>query len=96
MGDYLRYAFYDKYFKSLGCASPSCATSSAKNGMTGLLSWYFAWGGASDGAWSWRIGSSHNHGGYQNPLAAWALSTAGPTAIRPASHSYGSRTSRIW
>jgi hypothetical protein len=89
MGDYLRYAFYDKYFKSLGCAAPTCATSSAKNGMTGLLSWYFAWGGASDGAWSWRIGASHNHGGYQNPLAAWALSTAGPTAIRPLSPTAG-------
>ena len=40
------------------------------------MSWYYAWGGATDtsAGWSWRIGSSHNHFGYQNPLAAWALS----------------------
>jgi hypothetical protein len=37
------------------------------------------------GAWSWRIGSSSWHQGYQNPLAAWALSSAGPTALRPQS-----------
>ena len=52
-------------------------------GMTGLLSWYFAWGGGIGASWSWRIGSSHNHGGYQNPVAAWALSTAGPTGTAP-------------
>jgi hypothetical protein len=85
MGDYLRYAFYDKYFKAPNCQSPSCPTSSGKNGSTGLLSWYYAWGGAMDNSWSWRIGSSHNHGGYQNPLAAWAMSPAGPAAIRPQS-----------
>jgi hypothetical protein len=85
MGDYLRYAFYDKYFKTLGCAATTCATTTGKAGMTGLLGWYFAWGGAMDNAWSWRIGSSHNHGGYQNPLAAWAMSPAGPAALRPRS-----------
>jgi hypothetical protein len=89
MGDYLRYAFYDKYFKAPGCASPQCPTSTGKTGSTGLLAWYFAWGGASDNAWSWRIGASHNHGGYQNPLAAFALSTAGPAAVRPRSPSAG-------
>jgi hypothetical protein len=89
MGDYLRYAFYDKYFKQLGCATPSCPGTTGKAGMTGLLSWYFAWGGALDNAWSWRIGSSHNHGGYQNPLAAWAMSTSGPTAMRPQSPTAG-------
>jgi len=89
MGDYLRYAFYDKYFKVLGCASPTCATTSGKTNSTGLLSWYYAWGGALDNAWSWRIGSSHNHGGYQNPLAAWALSTNGPAAMRPLSPTGG-------
>ena len=62
---------------------PTCPTSTGKTSSTGLLSWYYAWGGAMDNAWSWRIGSSHNHGGYQNPLAAWAMSPAGPTAIRP-------------
>ena len=54
-----------------------------------LLSWYYAWGGATDagGGWAWRIGSSHDHGGYQNPLAAWALSngrTLTPQVGRPA------------
>ena len=85
MGDYLRYAFYDKYFKQPGCDSPTCAAGTGKNSSNYLLSWYYAWGGGIGASWSWRIGSSHNHGGYQNPLAAWALSTAGPTAIRPQS-----------
>jgi Glycosyl hydrolase family 48/Cellulose binding domain/Bacterial Ig domain len=78
MGDYLRYAMYDKYFKQPGCTSPSCPAGSGKNSSTYLLSWYAAWGGALDGAWSWRIGSSHNHQGYQNPLAAYVLSGAVP------------------
>jgi hypothetical protein len=87
MGDYLRYAFYDKYFKQPNCSSPTCAAGTGKNSSNYLLSWYFAWGGskAAGASWSWRIGSSHNHGGYQNPLAAWALSSAGPAAIRPQS-----------
>ncbi|MGX7671998.1 glycoside hydrolase family 48 protein [Plantactinospora sp. DSM 117369] len=77
MGDYLRYAMYDKYFKQPGCASPSCAAGTGKNSSAYLLSWYYAWGGSQGGSssWSWRIGSSHNHGGYQNPFAAYALST---------------------
>ncbi|MEE6308506.1 glycoside hydrolase family 48 protein [Plantactinospora veratri] len=77
MGDYLRYAMYDKYFKQPGCASPSCAAGTGKNSAAYLLSWYYAWGGSQGGSssWSWRIGSSHNHGGYQNPFAAYALST---------------------
>ncbi len=85
LGDYLRYAMYDKYFKNPGCASPTCAAGSGKSSSAYLLSWYFAWGGAMDGTWAWRIGSSHNHGGYQNPLAAWVLSPSGPTALRPQS-----------
>ena len=78
MGDYLRYAMYDKYFKRPGCTSPSCAAGTGKDSAAYLLSWYYAWGGSqgtANGSWSWRIGSSHNHGGYQNPFAAWALST---------------------
>jgi len=76
MGDYLRYAMYDKYFKQQGCTSPSCPAGTGKNSAAYLLSWYYAWGGATDSSagWAWRIGSSHNHSGYQNPLAAWALS----------------------
>ncbi|WP_214103978.1 glycoside hydrolase family 48 protein [Acrocarpospora catenulata] len=85
LGDYLRYAMYDKYFKNPGCASPTCTAGSGKSSSAYLLSWYFAWGGALDGTWAWRIGSSHNHGGYQNPLAAWALSPSGPSALRPQS-----------
>jgi hypothetical protein len=87
LGDYLRYAMYDKYFKNPGCASPSCAAGSGKSSSAYLLNWYFAWGGAMDGTWSWRIGASHNHGGYQNPLAAWVLSPQGPAALRPTSPS---------
>ncbi|GAA3117554.1 glycoside hydrolase family 48 protein [Nonomuraea salmonea] len=76
MGDYLRYAMYDKYFKQPGCTSPSCPAGTGKNASNYLLSWYYAWGGATDAnaGWAWRIGSSHNHAGYQNPFAAWALS----------------------
>jgi hypothetical protein len=75
MGDYLRYAMYDKYFKKPGCTSPSCPAGTGKDAAAYLLNWYYAWGGATDtsAGWAWRIGSSHNHSGYQNPLAAWAL-----------------------
>ncbi|MEU9478860.1 glycoside hydrolase family 48 protein [Streptomyces sp. NPDC048191] len=79
MGDYLRYAMYDKYFKKIGnCVGASaCAAGTGKDASHYLLSWYYAWGGATDSSagWAWRIGSSHVHGGYQNPLAAYALSS---------------------
>ncbi|WP_130779961.1 glycoside hydrolase family 48 protein [Cellulomonas biazotea] len=77
MGDYLRYTLFDKYFKKIGCTSPTCAAGTGKDSAHYLLSWYMAWGGATDtnAGWAWRIGSSHAHFGYQNPLAAWALST---------------------
>ncbi|WP_433372316.1 glycoside hydrolase family 48 protein [Streptosporangium sp. CA-115845] len=77
MGDYLRYAMYDKYFKKQGCTSTSCPAGTGKDSASYLLSWYYAWGGANDSSagWAWRIGSSHNHSGYQNPMAAWALSS---------------------
>ncbi|AQZ68100.1 cellulose 1,4-beta-cellobiosidase [[Actinomadura] parvosata subsp. kistnae] len=85
MGDYLRYSMYDKYFKQPGCTSPSCPAGTGKNASNYLLSWYYAWGGATDtsAGWAWRIGSSHNHSGYQNPLAAWALSNV--TELKPKS-----------
>ncbi|SEG98319.1 Cellulose binding domain-containing protein [Nonomuraea solani] len=85
MGDYLRYSMYDKYFKQPGCTSPSCPAGTGKNASNYLLSWYYAWGGATDASagWAWRIGSSHNHSGYQNPFAAWALSNV--AALRPSS-----------
>ena len=79
MGDYLRYAMFDKYFKKIGnCVGPStCAAGTGKESAHYLMSWYYAWGGATDPAagWSWRIGSSHAHFGYQNPFAAWALTS---------------------
>jgi hypothetical protein len=85
MGDYLRYAFYDKYFKQVGnCVGPStCPAGSGKNSSTGLLTWYYAWGGATDGGWAWRIGSGQAHFGYQNPLAAYALGNV--AALKPQS-----------
>ncbi|WP_433894508.1 glycoside hydrolase family 48 protein [Streptomyces sp. CA-111067] len=78
MGDYLRYSFFDKYFKKIGnCTSPSCPAGTGKDSEHYLLSWYYAWGGSSDtgGGWSWRIGDGAAHFGYQNPLAAYALTT---------------------
>ncbi len=85
MGDYLRYAMYDKYFKQPGCTTPSCPAGTGKNSSAYLLSWYYAWGGANDSSWAWRIGSSFNHQGYQNPLAAYALSSV--SALTPRSSS---------
>jgi uncharacterized membrane protein len=83
MGDYLRYAFFDKYFKTMGCASPQCPAGTGYNSAHYLLSWYYAWGGPIPplSGWSFRIGSSHNHFGYQNPMAAHALTTV--AALRP-------------
>ncbi|MEK8034059.1 glycoside hydrolase family 48 protein [Ideonella sp. DXS29W] len=87
MGDYLRYSMFDKYFKKIGnCVGGpySCQAGTGQTGGNGLrdnqhylLSWYYSWGGATDtnAGWAWRIGSSHNHFGYQNPMAAWVLST---------------------
>ena len=69
MGDSLRYALHDKYFR----------------GQHHLFAWSQAWGGSLDRAngWAWRGGSSHVHFGYQNPLAAWAL--ANDPLLRPRS-----------
>ncbi len=60
MGDTLRYSLREKYF----------------GGRHGLIAWSYAWGGALGGEWAWRSGSSQAHIGYQNPFAAWALSTS--------------------
>jgi hypothetical protein len=81
LGDYLRYSFFDKYFKAIGCtgasaSATSCAAGSGYNSAHYLLGWYFAWGGAlpADGSWAWRIGDGTTHFGYQNPVAAYARS----------------------
>ncbi|WP_236245075.1 glycoside hydrolase family 48 protein [Streptomyces sp. CC210A] len=82
MGDYLRYSLFDKYFKKAGnCVGPTtCPAGTGKDSAHYLMSWYYAWGGATDtsAGWAWRIGSSHAHSGYQNPLAAYALSSYAP------------------
>ncbi|MFC7328706.1 glycoside hydrolase family 48 protein [Marinactinospora rubrisoli] len=88
MGDYLRYAMYDKYFKEIGdcVGANSCAPGTGKNSAHYLMSWYYAWGGALQNAqypWAWRIGGSSSHQGYQNPLAAYALSEV--DVLRPES-----------
>ncbi len=79
MGDFLRYGMYDKYFQEIGSAadgSPSRGT--GKNACHYLMAWYTAWGGGLGqyANWAWRIGASHVHQGYQNPVASYALSTA--------------------
>jgi hypothetical protein len=75
MGDWLRYGLFDKYFKQVGnCVGANeCPAGTGKNSAHYLLAWYYAWGGGLGADWAFRIGASHTHQGYQNPLAAWAL-----------------------
>ncbi|PYG86544.1 dockerin type I repeat protein [Ruminiclostridium sufflavum DSM 19573] len=72
MGDYLRYSMFDKYFRKVG---DSAQAGTGYDACMYLLSWYYAWGGGVSSQWAWVIGSSHNHFGYQNPFAAYVLST---------------------
>jgi hypothetical protein len=72
MGDFLRYSMFDKYFRKIG--QPSQA-GNGRDSQHYLLSWYYAWGGSTTQSWSWRIGCSHSHFGYQSPFAAWMAST---------------------
>jgi hypothetical protein len=91
MGDYLRYALFDKYFKQIGncVGATTCPAGSGRSSEHYLLSWYYAWGGSlsTSSGWAWRIGDGAAHFGYQNPLAAYALSTdpamepKSPTAV---------------
>lgn len=85
MGDYLRYSMFDKYFKKLGCQDPN-ASGGGYDSCHYLISWYYSWGGGIGANWAWRIGCSHAHFGYQNPLAAYAmckdLSPRSPNAKR--------------
>ena len=48
MGDYLRYAMFDKYFKKIGncVGAVACPAGTGKDSAHYLLSWYYAWGGA--------------------------------------------------
>jgi hypothetical protein len=74
LGDYLRYSMFDKYFVKIGAQSKI-----AGSGYTSchyLMSWYYSWGGSANADWSYKIGSSHVHWGYQAPLAAYALANS--------------------
>lgn len=72
MGDYLRYAMFDKYFRKIGSSSTA---GTGYDSCHYLMSWYYAWGGGIGADWAWVIGCSHSHFGYQNPFAAYVLST---------------------
>ena len=91
LGDFVRYSMFDKYFKQISAAcsqdgSVACPAGTSKaNEDTYLLSWYYAFGGSTTGAWSWRISGTSIHEGYQNPLAAYALSST--TSLVPLSPS---------
>lgn len=75
MGDFLRYSLFDKYFKKISCQSKNDAGANGYESCHYLLSWYYGFGGPlTANNWAYRIGSSHNHFGYQNPFAAWVLS----------------------
>ncbi|GAA3522168.1 hypothetical protein GCM10022393_40880 [Aquimarina addita] len=75
MGDYLRLSMFDKYFKPLGVQSATSGAGTGYDSAHYLMSWYMSWGGAADTSspWAFRISSSHCHFGYQNPVAAYAL-----------------------
>ncbi|MEJ6951311.1 glycoside hydrolase family 48 protein [Natronospora cellulosivora (SeqCode)] len=74
LGDYMRYALFDKYFKPIGeNVRPETQGATGYDSAHYLLSWYYSWGGGMDGYWAFKIGSSHAHFGYQNPMAAWVL-----------------------
>lgn len=77
MGDYLRYGMHDKYFQKIGSAKNGTPTpGTGKDSNMYLMAWYTSWGGGlgQGGDWAWRIGASHTHQAYQNPVAAYALS----------------------
>lgn len=75
MGDWVRLGMFDKYFKPMGVQDKWGAGGKGYESAHYLMSWYFSWGGPlTKSGWSWRIGSSHIHFGYQNPMAAYALS----------------------
>lgn len=91
LGDYLRYALFDKYFKKIGnCIGPyGCQGANGKDSAHYLISWYYAWGGSlsPNGGWAWRIGDGSAHIGYQNPMTAYALSSYAPLKPRSATGS---------
>ena len=76
MGDFTRNNFFDKYFYEIGSAENGNPTpGTGYNSSHYLLAWYTAWGGGIEYDWSWKIGCSHAHFGYQSPFLAWVMST---------------------
>jgi hypothetical protein len=94
MGDYLRYCLMDKYFRQIGTNRALGSTSTNPYlACHYLIGWYASWGGQvpdTDGGnyWSFRIGSSECHFGYQAPDAAYYMATGGG-GITPQSASAG-------
>ena len=75
MGDYLRYAMYDKYFKKPGCTSPTCAAGTGKDSAHVPAELVLRVGRrASTASGAGGSAPATTTSGYQNPLAAWALS----------------------
>lgn len=82
MGDYLRYALFDKYFRQIGSNRAQGSTDADPyTACHFLISWYVSWGGeipaTGTGTWSFRIGSSECHFGYQAPDVAYYMATGG-------------------
>uniref|UniRef100_UPI003D81C515 cellulose CelS n=1 Tax=Acetivibrio thermocellus TaxID=1515 RepID=UPI003D81C515 len=71
MGDFLRNDMFDKYFMKIGAQDKTPAT--GYDSAHYLMAWYTAWGGGIGASWAWKIGCSHAHAGYQNPMTAWIL-----------------------
>ena len=74
MTDFLRSDMFDKYYKKIGCQSDRDMANDYSS-CHYLMSWYTSWGGSIDdggyGGWRWKIGCSHVHQFYQNPLLAY-------------------------
>lgn len=82
MGDYLRYGLMDKYFRQIGANRALGSTDDDPyTACHYLISWYVSWGGeipaTGTGTWSFRIGSSECHQGYQAPDIAYYMATGG-------------------
>jgi len=83
MGDYMRYNLFDKYFRQIGPNRAQGGTAlEPYKSCHFLINWYAAWGGevpapGMEGSWSYRIGSSECHQGYQAPDTAYFMATGG-------------------
>lgn len=81
MGDYMRYNLFDKYFRQIGNNTVGGTSTAPYASCHYLINWYASWGGeiptSGAGSWSFRIGSSDAHQGYQAVDAAYAMATGG-------------------